>query len=161
MSGNWLLYTIYLHTAKEEMKQYIQFNPQEFNVIEFKLTPQNIGEFKMQDEGSEVAYNDVLYDIVAKKGNGNIIILSCLKDVNETNVIDTYNKNIVKQNKQSSNSKSAEQHRFSNQIYDDVSFTLALHHPSYFIFCAQLAFKKVLCYHVLAEVITPPPQLYV
>lgn len=161
MSGNWLGYIIYLHQAKEEMKQYIKCNPHDFNVIEFTITPQNKGNYSLQDDGNEVAYNDVLYDIVAKKDKAGIVVLSCLKDLNETGVINAYNNKIIKQNKQSSNSKAAEQYHYSNQIYDDVRFTVSLDHPCKFISCPLLAFKNVLCHEVLAEVATPPPQLNV
>lgn len=159
MSGSWLMYCVYRNGAKEEMKCFIQSNPHCFNVVEFKITTLNINDFEIQDNGSEVAYNNVLYDIIARKENGSAIVLSCLKDLNETSVIDTYNDYLEKQHKQSSNSKSSDQRRFSNQLYDDIRFTVSLNHPFSLIFCSQLSFKEVRCNDFFAEVITPPPQL--
>ncbi len=158
MSGGWLLFGIYRQEAKAAMECFIRSNKDHLHLIQLQITSANAGSFDMQDGGNEVAYNNVLYDIVLKEQMNGVTILRCVQDENETNLVDAFNKSIESQHQPSPASKAVLRYLSLNQIYVAPKLIPLLAGSSLIISLQQIEFNNDAVSNVASKVVTPPPQ---
>jgi hypothetical protein len=161
MSGGWLLFGIYRQEAKLAMANFIQLNKDHLNLVQLKITPANSTVFDIQDGGNEVAYNNVLYDVVLKEHCNDTTILRCVQDENETSLVNAFNKSLEPQHQPSPASKAVTRYISLNQIYVAPRSIPFLAHSSVIISLLKKVFNNGAISSIASKVVTPPPQYFI
>lgn len=135
------------------MKQYLLHAPSK-EVVELTVA---VNDSPLQwEEENEFSLNSTMYDVLDEKQVGDSMVIRCVPDEKETELVSEYQK-INQQNNPSSQQKWASLYK---QI--DSFFTPALvAYPDYFLPHIAIAFAYYQI-HILSPsypILTPPPQL--
>lgn len=74
------------------MKSFLQSQENHKDILRFSFTKEEVNQMKWEED-QEFRYNDEMYDVIEKKLSGNRIIIYCIADKKETNLLQEYQKN--------------------------------------------------------------------
>src|SRR5687767_2243552 len=94
ITGHYFIYKSVLKAHKKEFKAFIRSNyvkPEQLEINPSQLYTDNL-EMQWLDENKEVCVNGVMYDILSIKNAGTKVILNVVKDKDEKELMDRYQK---------------------------------------------------------------------
>jgi hypothetical protein len=121
--GNFIVFKYFQFKQKQEVKLFINNNPQSSLAIQFKFSLQDLKEnefgFEWEEEWKEFNYKGVMYDIIHSTINKDSIYILALNDNTETHLIDCYSKMEKQQNNKKNNATS--ELKFFESIFENAS----------------------------------------
>lgn len=144
ISGSFIVFKCFQFKQKQEVKLFINDNPQSSLAIQFKFSLQDLKEnefgFEWEEEWKEFSYKGVMYDIIHSTINNDSIYILALNDNAENHLIDCYSTMEKQQNNKKNNATSALKFLesiFENATDDITKFTSGIrisHNSMYNIF---------------------------
>lgn len=148
-SGYVLIYKKQQYDIKKEMFRKISTIIDLRLLTKLKLSKTSLPEWK--DE-NEIKFNGSLYDIVKKEDKGSYVILYCINDQKEENVLKNFSKHFDDQNKNSSSKRTIAVFSF-NAV---VNFIYTLHKES--VFSENIIANKDCYKSIIKNITSPPPK---
>lgn len=121
--GNFIVFKYFQFKQKQEVKLFINNNPQSSLAIQFKFSLHDLKEnefgFEWEEEWKEFNYKGVMYDIIHSTINKDSIYILALNDNAETHLIECYSKMEKQQNNKKNNATS--ELKFFESIFENAS----------------------------------------
>lgn len=155
ISGHFVLFKLYQHSIKKEIKRKIKNNVPETELTFFTFSVSDINKIEWEKKGKEFWLRGNLYDVVKKKETNDSITFYCINDRMEKELFANLEEQINRQmnsNAHSNNTpiKKLQSDYFFSQNELQFSFTK--------IHCLQLQMKDQLLKGYLSETLQPPEQ---
>jgi len=90
--GYFLVFHVQLSTIKSEMKAFLQNGKNHSDAIQISLTKEQCSQLEWEDE-TEFKYKGEIYDVIEKKMIGNGVVLNCIADSKETELLQEFQRN--------------------------------------------------------------------
>jgi len=143
---------------KQSMKVYLREHPDSEFIIELCFSLSDSTKLKNieWENNHEFWYNDEMFDLIEKKTVNNQLILRCINDDEETNLVKLQQRiNKEKQDDTSSKNRSARILQLIQKVFIIADIQVVESFVSKPDFSS---FKESFLLPVLREVLTPPPQ---
>jgi hypothetical protein len=152
-TGLYIAFYFQQQELKREMKQYLRQHLQDAAIVTFVLEDVNKASFDFTGE-EEFAYNGILYDIVKKEKKGAAIILYCVDDKKETQLVHSF----MKHEKRSSSNK--EKALAFAQLLSTPYLSASIEDITRFSSTTIDHTARCICYfpQPACEILSPPPQ---
>lgn len=88
------IYQFFIISYKKDFKSYLQSHSNTINTSKITIQKDQLNKnqstFFFIDFFDEISYNEILYDIISKEDNGNELVLTVVKDIEDTDKREIY-----------------------------------------------------------------------
>ena len=160
ISSLFVAYKVKRVELKNEMKAFIKANPSLDCTTKFVFTTTNNNitdkGFTWKEKNKEFIFNNEMYDVVDIKMNGNTILIQCIKDNKEDELIKQYCALLNQQHNSKSTNKNSSLLKLFSQIFtkeEAYNFTFSIAQMQNTFSLITIDIKKN-----TKDILTPPPR---
>ena len=156
ITGAYLVFRFQQIELKNEMRNYLSLHPDDPSIttIEYAINSPLQNDLKWEDD-HEFKYQGQMYDVISRKIAHDKIVIKCIADKKETNLLKNFEQIMKRQSRGSKNRTLALQ-QLLNNLFEPVSSTV-LSGPVVNNTFSYLNYTSPLSDNI-SEILTPPPK---
>ena len=151
--GFYLNFTIEQYRVKEEIKEKIISSLPENELIQVKISSDELKKLIWTEDGKEFRYNGNMYDVVKIKKSSGITCYYCFNDEKESKLLASLDK-LVKDQTDNSSSRTTQKKQTITYFVSSIHLTQCLTEAPVLFFDSPSRYKSV-----TTDILSPPPRI--